>query len=234
MSTNPRVFRILGSDIHLHVTLLCSAALFYWGNVRGQTAQEAAVSWLFYLVVFGSILVHEFGHVLVARLYGVDCRKITLHGLGGLAHLDAEPRRASDAFFVALAGPVTSIALGGLLWGFSLVPLSENVSKSLEVMATINFVIAAFNMVPAYPLDGGQMLHAALRGFMSRRTADIAASAIAQVLGAVLTFVGWNLNSVNMMLIGAFLVFLTPLALGTSLIPFMSAKRPDPSVSLRP
>lgn len=214
MFSNPRLFRLFGASVHVHSTFFIFAAIFYWLQIK---AHPETPGWLFiayYLCAFASILVHEFGHVFVARLHGIDCRKITLHGLGGLAHLDSAPSRPRDEFLIAFAGPVTSLLLAGVLWGVSTIAPAPGFQDFLQTLVFVNVMIAAFNMIPAYPLDGGQMLHAVLRIFFSSAASATAASVIAQMLGVGLVVAGWHFGLMNMIIIGALLFFLSPSSMG--------------------
>lgn len=214
MFSNPRLFRLFGASVHVHATFFIFAAIFYWLQIKAHPATPVWLFIAYYLCAFASILVHEYGHVFVARLHGIDCRKITLHGLGGLAHLDSAPSRPRDEFLIAVAGPMTSILLAGLLWGASSMPLSPGFQDFLQTLVFVNAMIAAFNMIPAYPLDGGQMLHAVLRVFFSPAASATAASVIAQMLGAGLAVAGWHFGLMNMIIIGALLFFLVPSSMG--------------------
>lgn len=216
MFFNFRIFRLFGADVHLHATLFLFAALFLWQSAADQGWEAAWEFGGYYIGVFASILVHEFGHVFVARLHGIDCRKITLHALGGLAHLDAAPDRPRDEFLIAFAGPATSAVLAGVMWAASSGVTAPGIIDFLTTLAVVNVLIAVFNFIPAYPLDGGQMLHALLRSFLDGSLAAIIASAVAQVLGVGLVAVGWQFSMMNMMLIGSLLFFLGPASLGRS------------------
>ncbi|NTF17770.1 hypothetical protein G6L37_05105 [Agrobacterium rubi] len=214
MSFNPRIFRLFGADVHLHATFFIFAALFLTLNGRDLGWTEVAVLGLYYMSAFASILVHEYGHIVVARLHGIDCRQITLHGLGGFAHLDEAPGVPRDEFLIAVAGPITSLLLAALLYLAASAAPSDVVGVFLHGIALINVFIAVFNLVPAYPLDGGRMLHAVLQVYLSKPMADTVASAVAQALGVGLIAFGWHYSYMNMMLIGVILFFLTPSALG--------------------
>ncbi|MCG6657942.1 site-2 protease family protein [Halomonas campisalis] len=114
------------------------------------------------LVFFASIVAHELGHSLVAISRGVPVRAITLFVFGGVAQMVRDPERANDEFWIAIAGPVVSFALAltfGLLAGLT-AEWYEPVSVALGWLALINLVVAVFNLVPGFPLDGGRVLRA--------------------------------------------------------------------------
>jgi Zn-dependent proteases len=232
MFFNLRICRLFGADIYIHSTFFMFAFVFMYANVNRHGFEAAPIFAAYYACAFASVLVHEYGHVLVARLHGIDCRKITLHGLGGLAQLDQAPVRPRDEFLIAAAGPATSVGLyAALALAAEVLPQSP-VQDFISVMAVVNIFIAGFNMIPAYPLDGGQMLHALLRTFLGEDAARTVASRLAQALGAGMVAFGWHYGLVNMMLIGGLLFFLTPSALGRGWM-WRSGRqvRPDASAS---
>jgi Zn-dependent protease len=115
------------------------------------------------LLLFGSVLVHELGHSLVAKSQGTKVNSITLFLFGGIASIDEEARTPGKAFQVAIAGPLVSLALFGILTALSKLGASESVWQVLSGdLARMNLVIALFNLIPGLPLDGGQVLKAAV------------------------------------------------------------------------
>ncbi len=211
---NVRLGRLFGADIELHASFFLLALLFAAMTVSGRGWDALPMMGAFYLSGFASVLVHEYGHIFVARLHAVDCRKVTLHGLGGLAHLDEELGRPRAAFLVAFAGPVTSMILAGLLWTASWVTESYQIAWLLFHLALINVVIALFNLIPAYPLDGGRMLHALLQTLMSKDRADTLSGIASQSLGVAMVVGGILLGLLNVVIVGAALFFLAPYSLG--------------------
>lgn len=214
MSFNIRLGKLFGADIHLHFTFFLFVLLYSATTVSGRGWDALPLMGTYYMAGFLSVLIHEYGHIFAARLHGVDCRKITLHGLGGLAHLDEELERPRAEFLVALAGPVTSKILAILLWLASGVVSSPQGAEFLADLAVINLAIACFNLIPAYPLDGGRMLHAALRAVVGRDLADTLSSIVARLLGAGLVVLGLVYSLVNVAIIGVLLFLLAPSSLG--------------------
>jgi Zn-dependent protease len=185
-----------------------------WSDVEVWTAALFAA-----LFFFGSILLHELGHSLTALRLGVRVRSITLFIFGGLARLESEPRRPRDEILIAVAGPLVSIGLGFLfVAAAAALPSSrapwEVVAGACSWLGTINLVLAAFNAVPGFPLDGGRVLRGvawAVTGSFVRATAIAAASGAAfawslmgfgalaallagQLLGGLwMVFIGWFL-----------------------------------------
>lgn len=117
------------------------------------------------LCFFGSILAHELGHSLVAIRTGTPVRSITLFIFGGVAGMAREPSRAAHEFFIAIAGPIVSLILAALFFGlWQIVPPDTPLFALAEWLSLINLVVAAFNMLPGFPMDGGRVLRAALWG----------------------------------------------------------------------
>lgn len=226
LSFNIRLVRLFGADVHLHSTFFLFVLLFSAISVSEHGWDALPLMVAYYLSGFASVLIHEYGHIFVARLHGVDCSKITLHGLGGLAHLDEELERPRAEFLVALAGPVTSQILAILFWTASGVVPAPQGGEFLANLALINLVIACFNVIPAYPLDGGRMLHAGLRALLRKDLADSLSGAVAQVLGAGLVVFGLIHGLINVTIIGALLLLLAPSSLGRG---WLSRRRADKS-----
>src|SRR5206468_10405330 len=116
------------------------------------------------LGLFVSIVVHELGHAVVARLYGVKVRRITLWALGGMAEFDEMPRQRGAEAVVAVVGPIVSVAVGVLCWGIlGLLPATAVAPRFvLSFLGGTNIYLALFNLLPAMPLDGGRVLRSLL------------------------------------------------------------------------
>ncbi len=170
-----RIGRIAGIDLYVHATF---PLLFLWivlsglgvTNVRTVLATLALT-----LAVFVIVVLHEYGHALVARRYGIRTRDITLLPIGGIARLERMPREPRQELLVALAGPAVNVLLAGLIYGVlrltgspPILPLLEDAATALTVpsvlaqLVAINIWLAAFNLIPAFPMDGGRVLRALL------------------------------------------------------------------------
>jgi Zn-dependent protease/predicted transcriptional regulator len=163
------------------------------------------------LGLFGSIVVHEFSHSLVARRYGLPMKGITLFIFGGVAEMGDEPRNPKTEFAMAIAGPIASIIIGLVLWLLYLAMRTVwpiQLVGVISYLAFINWLLAAFNMIPAFPLDGGRVLRSALwswNGDLKRATRI--ASRIGSGFGILLIVAAvWQLLSGNF--IGAMWWFL--------------------------
>lgn len=167
MQTNWKIGSLFGIPLFLDplwfvilglATLNFGVAYQEWGTV---TAWSAGI--IMALLLFGSVLLHELGHSLVARSQGIKVNSITLFLFGGIAAIEEESKTPLKAFQVAIAGPLVSIGLFLLLKiAGGIVPDTNPVSVMIGDLARINLVVALFNLIPGLPLDGGQVLKAAL------------------------------------------------------------------------
>jgi Zn-dependent protease len=169
-----RLFKLLGFAVHIDMSWLVLALLITWSLARGffPYHYEKLSSTTYWFMgaagafgMFASIVFHELCHSLVARRFGLPMTGITLFIFGGVAEMNDEPPSPKAEFFMAVAGPASSILLG--LFGYSVIAageawLPDPVAGVLEYLTVINFVLAGFNLVPAFPLDGGRVLRSAL------------------------------------------------------------------------
>jgi Zn-dependent protease len=152
-------------------------------------------------IIFGSVLLHEVGHALVARRYGIETRVIVLHPLGGVAVLNDRPKSPREELWIAFAGPMVSLALAGV--GFAAFALTDLIF--FEHLAWPNLLIGAFNLVPAFPLDGGRMLRAGLEIRVGPRRATRWAAMLGRVLATGLFVTGLVLAQPMMAVVAAFI-----------------------------
>ena len=187
-----------GTTIAVHFTFLL---LLAWiGTVlwlaKGPVAAVDGV--VFILALFACVVLHELGHATAARRYGISTRSITLYPIGGLAALDHLPKDPAQEIVVALAGPAVNVVIALLLvvlFGarIELAALGEFGSPEVDFMsrlATVNLLLAVFNMIPAFPMDGGRVLRALLGFRMQRAQATRIAAQVGQALAIVLGFLG--------------------------------------------
>jgi Zn-dependent protease/CBS domain-containing protein len=173
------------------VTLNFGMNYLQWGDVLAWSA-----GLVMGLLLFGSVLLHELGHSLVAQSQGIKVNSITLFLFGGIAAIEEESKTPGEALQVAIAGPSVSIALFVLLTGLSLVlPASSLASEMVADLARINLVVALFNLIPGLPLDGGQVLKAAVWKVTGNRFKAVHWAARAgQILGASAIAAGFALD----------------------------------------
>ena len=166
-----RLGKIAGIDVHVHITftlLIAWIALSHW--VEAGTLASVLSGTAFIMAIFLCVVLHEYGHALTARRYGIGTKDITLLPIGGLARLERMPEKPSQEFWVALAGPAVNVGIAILLLGWltatgTIRPLSElemTHGPFLERLMLVNLGLVLFNLIPAFPLDGGRMLRAAL------------------------------------------------------------------------
>lgn len=198
------LFRILGFEVHVDLSWLILALLVTWSLAVGvfphsyeglSPAEYWSMGVAGALGLFASILFHEFCHSLVARRFGLPIKGITLFIFGGVAEMDDEPPSPKAEFFMAIAGPISSIILGIIFYAATFpVAGSANtiaIAGVLGYLALINWVLAAFNMIPAFPLDGGRVLRAGLWHWKKDlRRATRIASRIGSGFGLFIIFFG--------------------------------------------
>jgi Zn-dependent protease/CBS domain-containing protein len=179
-----------GISLHVHATFLILIAwlvLLEWNQGRPSSAILAAV--LFIFALFACVVLHEFGHALTAKRFGIHTRDIVLLPIGGVSRMDRIPDNPRQELWIALAGPAVSFAIAAIL--FTLLRAS-GVQKPFERMSTwtaasfveqlmfANIVLAAFNLLPAFPMDGGRILRAVLARYMEYSHATQLAATVGQ------------------------------------------------------
>jgi Zn-dependent protease len=188
MKWSIRIGRFSGIDVYMHFTfllLLGWVALVHWR--QGQSFAAAAGGVVYILAVFLCVVLHEYGHALTARRYGIKTRDIILLPIGGVARLERLPTQPLQELWVALAGPAVNIviAAGLFIWltiSASLEPiqaLTLTTGPFLERIMAVNIFLVAFNMIPAFPMDGGRVL----RALLATRTEYSRATQIAANIG---------------------------------------------------
>ncbi len=198
-----KLVRFAGIDVYVHATffiLILWIGLSYW-QIEGTLA--AVVNGIgFILALFVCVVLHEFGHALTAKRYGIRTRHITLLPIGGVAAMERMPDDPKQEIAVALAGPAVNVVIAFGLWLWlavtnALVPmdqLSLTGGPFIERLMVINIVLAVFNLVPAFPMDGGRVLRAALALRMNHNRATQLAAKIGQGLALWLGLLGLLYN----------------------------------------
>ena len=210
-----KVGRFAGIDVYMHFTfilLVSWVALIHWR--QGQSVAAALSGVVFILTVFLCVVLHEFGHALTARRYGIKTRDIILLPIGGLARLERLPTQPLQELWVALAGPAVNvvIAIGLFFWlslTASLEPLQAltfTTGPFLERIMAVNILLVLFNLIPAFPMDGGRVLRAILATRREYGQATQIAAGIGQAIAVVFGFVGLFYNP--MLLFIAFFVWI--------------------------
>lgn len=188
---------IAGTAIRVHVTFFL---LLLWiaASAWAQGGEQAALrNLVFIIALFACVLAHEFGHIFAARIFGIRTPVVTLLPIGGVASLERIPEEPRQSLIVALAGPAVNVVIAFLLAGVFGATMPDRVEKiddhtvSLvsRLMAT-NLFLALFNMIPAFPMDGGRVLHALLAMRMGNARAIQIAARIGQAVAFLLGFIG--------------------------------------------
>ena len=193
---------IAGTAIRIHFTFLLFLA---WIFISSWLSGGGAAAWnglAFMLLVFACVLAHEFGHIFTARAFGVPTPDVTLLPIGGVARLERIPEKPSEELLVAIAGPLVNIAIAILLVALFGAGVSERHLAALEStqvsmvdrLAAVNLFLALFNMIPAFPMDGGRVLRALLAIRLGHVRATEIAATVGQLTAFALGFLGlfWN------------------------------------------
>lgn len=200
-----RIARLAGIPVRLHWSFLVLAAGFaLWslfdGGVGSLVWTGAGLA-----ALFASVVLHELGHALAARAFGIRTRDITLYPFGGVAALEGLPRSPVGELLVALAGPAVNAALfvlfGGLAWATG--------SWALGMIAALNGVMGLFNLVPAFPMDGGRVFRALLTFRLGRRRATELAIGVGRLFGWAFIVGGAVAGWLNLVVVGGFLLLTT-------------------------
>jgi Zn-dependent protease len=192
-----------GIGVYIHATfLLIILFVIFQHWSQGTSLAETALGVLFTLAIFLCVVLHEFGHALTAKRYGIRTRDITLLPIGGVARLERMPDEPMQELLVALAGPAVNVVLACLLFvGLAatdslVAPETMGVAHGsfFERLLFVNLFLVAFNMIPAFPMDGGRVLRALLATRMEYTRATSIAAALGQGIALVFGLLGiiWN------------------------------------------
>jgi Zn-dependent protease len=214
MSWSFKLLTVSGTVLRVHFTfflLMIWIAAVNW-NQGGPVAALNGV--ILVVLVFACVVLHEFGHVFAARRYGIKTPDITLLPIGGLARLERMPERPLHELIVAAAGPAVNVLIAALLvillgtrFHPSDISLIETIGGSLAgQLLAVNIMLVVFNLIPAFPMDGGRMFRAVLSTRLDRPTATRVAARTGQFFAVVFAIVGLMGNPF-LLLIGVFLFF---------------------------
>ncbi len=213
-SWNLRLGRYFGIPIDIHWTFwLLLIYVFFDGVANDGTPAEALVSVIFVVTLFACVVLHELGHALTAKRFGIKTRDITLYPIGGVARLERIPERPIEELLVAIAGPMVNVVIAGSLF-LAGVRLPEHAGQPTALtradffssLMLVNCVLVFFNLLPAFPMDGGRVLRAILAMFTDYVRATRIAAAMGQFMAILFGFLG--LSGLPMMLFIALFVWL--------------------------
>lgn len=214
MGWSLKLLRVAGTEIRIHVTfVLFLAWIAFTYYLTGGTA-AAVEGVIFILALFGCVLLHEFGHVAAARAFGIFTPDITLLPIGGVARLQRMPEKPSQELIVAIAGPLVNVAIAAVLILVlgretdlaHMERLQEPRGEMLAKLATVNIWLVLFNLLPAFPMDGGRVLRAVLAMKLNYARATQIAAWVGQAMAFVFGFVGLFYNP--MLIFIAFFIYL--------------------------
>lgn len=212
MSWSIKLFSVGGTAVRMHLTfllLLGWIAAIQW--MRG-TVQDAIWGVAFIVVLFACVVLHEFGHIVAGRRYGIRTPDVTLWPIGGVASMERMPEKPSQELVVALAGPAVNAVIAfvlivvlGLRFNFEqMTPVEIIQSSFVAQIAAANIVLLVFNLIPAFPMDGGRVLRALLAMKLGNARATQAAAVVGQVLAVMFAILGLMGNPL-LVLIGLFI-----------------------------
>jgi Zn-dependent protease len=237
-----KIGKAFGIEVYIHwsVVLLLAGVLFL-GRLYGDESVILSLAAMVFL--YGCVLLHEFGHALTGIYYGIKTRDITLYPIGGVARMERMSEKPIEEFCIAVAGPAVNVLIAGALLGISVATgYFSIISRALGVMLMsmfrrgdaemvlrqlspemqlwiyvifLNIMLVVFNMIPAFPMDGGRVLRALLSGVIGHRPATEAAATIGMVLSAAMVLSGLKVVSLPLpgngspmlLLVGMFVFF---------------------------
>jgi len=194
-----KLARIAGIDVYMHATFLLLIGWVAFSHWTEQGTLQAVLSGvLFILLLFAFVVMHEYGHALTARKFGIKTRDITLYPIGGVARLERMPEKPIEELWVALAGPAVNVVIAIVLFGYLLLTrtfepltsLSISSGSLIERLMIVNLWLVGFNLIPAFPMDGGRVLRALLGLKLEYVQATQTAVYIGQAFAFIFGFIG--------------------------------------------
>src|SRR5499433_566570 len=226
MSWSLNIGRIAGTAVRVHVTfLLFLGWIFAAGWVAGGP-QAASQGLAFLVLLFACVVAHEFGHIFTARAFGVSTPDVTLLPIGGVARLERIPEEPYEEFLVAIAGPLVNVAIaiglvllaGARVKAGDLYTVESPHTSMIDRLAAVNLFLALFNMIPAFPMDGGRVL----RALLATRLGFVRATEIAAFIGQGFAFA-----------LGFAGLFGNPLLIFIAIFVYLAASAEAHSIALR-
>ena len=198
MAWSITLLRVGGTAIRMHLTFLLLLAWIGIAQYIAGGAAAAIQAIALIIAIFACVVLHELGHAFAARRYGITTPDITLLPIGGLARLSRIPEKPSEEIVIALAGPAVNVVIAALLvllLGATIDPetltrIEDPAVSFIGQVATINIFLVVFNLIPAFPMDGGRVLRAALAIRLGRRRATEIAALIGQAAAFGFGFLG--------------------------------------------
>ncbi len=221
MSWSIKLFKVKGIEVKVHLTfvLILIWGAYRWSGGTGEGWLGALFGVVATLLLFASVTLHEFGHSLQALKYGVPVKDITLLPIGGVARIEKLPEKPGQELRIAIAGPLVNfvialvlILLGVLLDIRAVISIEElfqslgraSLSGLLAYLTMANLALGVFNLIPAYPMDGGRVLRAFLAMWLDHARATRVAVRVGQALAFAIGLWGFTSGSYTLILIGIF------------------------------
>lgn len=204
MSWSLSIGKVAGTVVRIHITFLIFLVWIFAASYATDGAATALNTLAFMLLLFLCVLLHEFGHIFTARAFGVPTPYVTLLPIGGVAQLERIPEEPWEEFLIAIAGPMVNVVIAILLVVFAGAQINPSVAGAVEStkiamvdrLAMVNLFLALFNLIPAFPMDGGRVLRALLASRMGYVRATGVAASIGQFVAFALGFIGLMANPV--------------------------------------
>ncbi len=194
--------KVAGIDLFLHPSALL---LFF---IASGVMPTTLGTFAFVVALLGSVVLHELGHALMARRYGIGTEDITLYLIGGVARLHRMPRSSGPEILIALAGPAVNLAIVAMLAvAIGLGDLVGLPTILLRTVMYLNMVLALFNLLPIFPMDGGRVLRASLSGWLGRARATGAAATIGQAFAVIGGIAALGAGRWDVAILSAFVFF---------------------------
>jgi Zn-dependent protease/CBS domain-containing protein len=192
MSWSVNIGSIAGTAVRIHITFLLFLVWIFGASYWAGGADAAWSGLIFMLLLFACVLAHEFGHIFTARAFGVATPDVTLLPIGGVARLERIPEKPLEEFLIAIAGPLVNVVIAYVLVAFAgakldvtnLATVESTKVALVDRLAAVNLFRALFNMIPAFPMDGGRVL----RALLSIRLGHLRATEIAAMIGQWFAF----------------------------------------------
>ncbi len=212
-----KFFTLFGIPVKVHWTFgFILLLIFYQSRVAGLSILGTWWLFLLFMVLFICVILHEYGHALMARRFKVNTKDIIISPIGGIARLEKIPHHPIQELLVAIAGPAVNFIIALIIWislmsffpGWSSVFFNDSISVDqdsfLSMVMFMNLTLGLFNLIPAFPMDGGRILRALLSLFANRLLATKIAMVVGRIIAFLFIFVGLYYSLFVMALIGAF------------------------------
>jgi Zn-dependent protease len=200
MLSNINIGTFKGISLRLHSTFVILAAMFAANKLITEGIESALIASLLGVALFVSVFLHELGHAMAAKLYGIKTRSITLYPFGGIAAIENLPEDPTQEFWIAVAGPAVNFLIAGIC-----TPLLLLHNEMLNMIIFWNVLMGVFNLLPAYPMDGGRVLRSMLqRKYNFIRSTEIAI-AISSIFAWIFMVYGFTYKLYGLLIIGGLL-----------------------------